>query len=98
MPRTNRHFVPGLVSHITHRCHDFKRRIVKGRSGIERIERRDDRWSESIAVGGKGFAEQVKNDLVLDHTNRRVWWRTVYILFESRCCLIATISIGKMRL
>jgi hypothetical protein len=28
MPRANRHLVPGRVWHITHRCHNFKRRIV----------------------------------------------------------------------
>ena len=22
MPRTNRHFIPGYIWHITHRCHD----------------------------------------------------------------------------
>jgi hypothetical protein len=31
-----------------------------GRSRIERIARRDDRWSESVAVGSEGFVEQVK--------------------------------------
>lgn len=32
--------------------------------------RRDDRWSESIAVGSEGFVEQVKNETVFGFFGR----------------------------
>ena len=36
------------------------------------IAGRDDRWSESLAVGSEGFVEQVKNDLGLRAQHRQV--------------------------
>jgi putative transposase len=48
MPRANRHFIPGYVWHITHRCH--KKEFLK----INKIAK-DDQWSESVAVGSKNF-------------------------------------------
>jgi hypothetical protein len=59
---------------------------------------RDDRWSESIAVGSEGFVEQVKMHWASERNIARLPWRTICILFESRCRLMAIISIGKMRL
>ena len=74
MPRANRHFVPGLVWHIIHRCHNFKNAhrewVEAGSSGD--IARRDDRWSESIAVGSEGFVEQVKIELGFKAQHRQV--------------------------
>ena len=40
---------------------------------------RDDRWSESIAVGSEGFVEQVKNELHLRAQHRQ---EGLYILRE----------------
>jgi len=62
------------------------------------IAGRDDLWSESIAVGRKGFVEKVKLNWASEHNIARLPWRMVCILFESRCHLTATISIGKMKL
>ena len=70
--------------------------VEAGLSGA--IAGRDDRWSESLAVGSEGFVEQVKMELGFRAQHRQVAWRTVCILFETRCRVIATISIGKMGL
>jgi hypothetical protein len=82
MPCANRHFVPRLVWHITHRCHIFKTRLEWVEAGSRgHMARRDDRWSESIAVGSEGFVEQVKNEFGFQkHNIARFWWRTVCIL------------------
>ena len=44
--------------------------VEAGSSGD--IARRDDRWSESIAVGSEGFVEQVKNELGSKAQHREV--------------------------
>jgi hypothetical protein len=62
------------------------------------IAGRDDRWSESLAVGSEGFVEQGKWNWVSERNIARLPWRTVCILFESRSRLMATISIWKMSL
>ena len=36
------------------------------------MARRDDRWSESIAVGSEGFVEQVKNELGFKAQHREI--------------------------
>jgi hypothetical protein len=53
MPCANCHFEPGCTILKAHR-----ERVEAGSSGD--IARRDDRWSESIAVGSERFVEQVK--------------------------------------
>jgi putative transposase len=44
--------------------------VEAGSSGD--IARRDDRWSDSIAVGSAGFCEQVKNELGFRAQHREV--------------------------
>jgi hypothetical protein len=92
MPRANRHFVPGLVWHITHRCHNFKRRIVNG-SKLDRAETSRDETIAGLSrsrSGSEGFVEQVKIELGLRAQLLQLPWRTVCILFENRCRLMAT--------
>jgi hypothetical protein len=72
------------------------RGVEAGSSGD--IARRDDRWSESIAVGSEGFVEQVKIESGFRAQHREVLVADVWILFKSRLPLMAIISIGKMRL
>ena len=73
MPRANRHFVPGLVWHLPSLSQFQKAHrewVEAGSSGD--IARRDDRWSESIAVGSEGFVEQVKIELGFRAQHREV--------------------------
>ena len=44
--------------------------LAAGPSGD--IARRDERWSESIAVGSEGFVEQVKNELGFKAQHREI--------------------------
>jgi putative transposase len=62
------------------------------------IARRDNRWSESIAVGSEGFVEQVKNELGFRVQHRQVLMADGLFALREPCRLMATISIGKMRL
>ena len=50
MPRANRHYLPGYVWHITHRCHSAN-------------HVHESKWTESIAVGSRAFVEQTKEQL-----------------------------------
>ena len=56
MPRANRHFIPGQIWHITHRWieKDWPRGIFPFR---------DDRWPESLAVGGEAFVKEIREAL-----------------------------------
>ena len=70
-----------------------------GRGRIERdIARRDDRWSESIAVGSEVFVEQVKIELGFRALYRQVLVAEGLYTLREPVRLMATISIGKMRL
>ena len=70
-----------------------------GRGRIERdIARRDDRWSESIAVGSEAFVEQVKIELGFRALYRQVLVAEGLYTLREPVRLMATISIGKMRL
>jgi hypothetical protein len=125
MPRANRHYIPGYVWHITHRCHkkefllkfarDRRRWLrwlfeAKKRYGLsvlnytlidyeglrslfdfssmhdfaeahrgwveksleEEILSRDERWTESVAVGSERFVEAAKEELGLKAKGREV--------------------------
>jgi hypothetical protein len=75
MPRTNHHLMVGLVWQIT-----VVRQSVEGGSSGD-IAPRDDRCSESIAVGSDRLVEQVKNEFGFQkHNIARLWWRTICIL------------------
>jgi len=54
MARAKRHYIPGQVWLITHRCHkrEFLLKFAK--------DRNDKKWSRSVAVGSKGFIDNVK--------------------------------------
>jgi putative transposase len=58
---------------------------------VDLLARRDDRWSESIAVGSEGFVEKVKNE-----SGFRAQHRGRFVYSLSR--LWRSVSIGKMRL
>lgn len=59
MPRANRHFLPNHIWHITHRCHkrEFLFRLNNGNPF------REDQWTETIAVGGMEFINEIRDDL-----------------------------------
>jgi hypothetical protein len=69
--------------------------VEAGSSGD--IARRDDRWSESIAVGSEGFVEQVKIELAFRPHHRQVSMDGLFTLREP-VLLMATIPIGKLTL
>ena len=56
MARAKRHFIPGYIWHITHRCHkrEFLLKFSKDRQG---------EWTGSVAVGSKPFIESVRESL-----------------------------------
>jgi len=58
MPRANRHYIPGCVWHITHRCHK-KEFLLK----FVRDDRRYLQWTESISVGSEAFVTAMKERL-----------------------------------
>ena len=85
MARASRHYLPGYVWHITHRCHkrefllkfarDQRRWLrwlfeAKKRFGTSR--RREPRWTESIAVGSETFVEDTKERLGVRAMGRQV--------------------------
>jgi hypothetical protein len=84
MPRANRHLVPGLVSRIAHRYHNFQKAdrewVEAGSSG--EIVRRDERWSESIAAGSEGFVKEVKNEWASERNLTRFVADGLYTLRE----------------
>ena len=53
MARAKRHYIPGYIWHITHRCH--KREFL-----LKFSKDRHEEWTESIAVGSRFFVEKVK--------------------------------------
>ena len=97
MARAKRHYIPGQIWHITHRCHkrEFLLKFAKDRKrknvlinykrltellGFDSYDEvrtyhrrwvedflgngkntRDDKWTKSIAVGGRSFVERVKS-------------------------------------
>jgi hypothetical protein len=68
MPRAHRHFIPGHVWHITHRCHQSKFLFKFTRDRGRYVH-----WlSEAIAVGSLAFVETVKNDLGVKAMHREV--------------------------
>ena len=59
---------------------------------------RDDRWSESIAVGNRAFIDQVKNELGFRATHRElVEAEKTYALAKRRQLTISDLPL-KMRL
>ena len=65
MARAKRHFIPGYIWHITHRCH--KREFL-----LKFLKERQDEWTGSIAVGSKSFIESVKASLGFRAKGRNV--------------------------
>jgi hypothetical protein len=72
MPRANRHYIPGYVWHITHRCHkkDFLLKFARDR-------RRWLRWlfealTESVAVGSRSFVDTTREKLGIKVRGREV--------------------------
>ena len=64
MPRANRHFVPGLIWHITHRCHerDFLPKFSRDRNSYLR-------WlgvSFAVSMTLKNFKRRTVNMSKLD--------------------------------
>ena len=64
MARAKRHFIPGYIWHITHRCHkqEFLLKFSKDRYRYlgDGAKNRQDEWTGSIAVGSRSFIENVK--------------------------------------
>ena len=70
MPRANRHFIPGQIWHITHRCH--RREFLLIDEGLAKGNPfREDRWTESLAVG-EGFVKEVRDELGIRATGRTI--------------------------
>jgi len=67
MPRANRHYIPGYVWHITHRCHKKEFLLKFGRD-----RRREGKWTESIAVGSESFVNSTKEKLGIKAQGREV--------------------------
>jgi REP-associated tyrosine transposase len=92
--------VPGLVWHITivvAISKTYREWLEAGSSGD--IARRDDRWSESIAVGNsEGFVEQVKNELGFRAQHREVLVADGLYTLREPLPPYGPISIRKMRL
>src|SRR4030042_2680638 len=67
MARTKRHYIPGYIGHITHRCHKREFLLLK-RSHKGWVKEylgdgqkiRQEEWTSSIAVGSRSFVEHVK--------------------------------------
>ena len=62
MARAQRHYIPEQIWHITHRCH--KREFLLKKWVDDHLGSgnhiRDEKWTESIAVGSKAFVDRVK--------------------------------------
>ena len=65
MARANRYYVPGLIWHVTHRCHK-KEFFSRDRHF------REANWPESVAVGTKSFVEKIKERLGIKALGRQV--------------------------
>jgi len=65
MARAKRHFSPGYIWHITHRCH--KQEFL-----LKFLKEHQDEWTGSIAVGSKSFIESVKASLGFRAKGRNV--------------------------
>lgn len=81
MPRANRHFIPGYVSHITHRCHK-KEFLLK-------FQRDRQRWFWWLFEAKKRFGLSVLNYtvpsnhihlLVRDNGNRDVIPKSIQLI------------------
>lgn len=68
MPKANRFFVPEHVWHITHRCHkkEFLLKFARDR------QVREERWTESLAVGGRDFITGFQNKLRTRGKRRKI--------------------------
>ncbi len=62
MPRANRHFLPGFVRHITHRCHK--------REFLIKFARDRRRWPHGLFEARKRFGRRVLNDIVTSNRSR----------------------------
>ena len=65
MARANRHFLPGCIWHITHRCH-------KRESLLKFARDRRPEWTESIGVGSESFLRAIKERLGIRAKGRKV--------------------------
>ncbi len=80
MARAKRHYIPGHVWHLTHRCHkrEFLLKFPRDRrrwadSEIRPdIGEKEDKWTQSIAVGSQSFVKKMKKALGHRATGRKV--------------------------
>ncbi len=107
MPRANRHYLPGYIWHIIHRCHkrEFLLKFAKDKQRYTLINRqklmdmlgiadheqlcrshkkwveeilksgsnkREPKWTESIAIGSKEFVEETQTKLGIKAKGRNV--------------------------
>ena len=71
MARAKRHYIPGQIWHITHRCHkrEFLLKFAQEESCVITLLK-DLEWTHSIAVGSQPFVESVK-ELVRNQSQRQ---------------------------
>lgn len=67
MARAKRHYIPGQIWHLTHRCHkrEFLLKLVQDKW-------RWLQWTESIAVGSKSFIETIREKLGILSKGRKI--------------------------
>jgi hypothetical protein len=96
MPRMNRHFLPGHVWHITHRCHRNNQYnlLILGRSKRRLFSSLFLVKAETRTLEELGFSKrqkQKRSNLELDNSRPNVhflplaWWRIanhVHVVFE----------------
>jgi hypothetical protein len=77
MARAHRHYIPGCVWNITHRCH--KKEFLLG-FARDRVEeplarqggKRESRWTKSIAARSEAFVGKTKSELGIRAIGREV--------------------------
>jgi len=78
MARAKRHYIPGYVWHITHRCHkrEFLLKFPRDRrrwiEWLYQAKKRYSKWTQSIAVGSKTFIEKMKVTLGYRAKGRKI--------------------------
>jgi hypothetical protein len=98
MPRASRHFLPGYVWHITHRCHQRKF-LLK----FARDRRRYLHWLfEALKSGNRqqatGKSKKQAVPIAFQSCNRFAPFKTFYKRIPKHCDVIEADNISRARL